>query len=173
VAESILYVPGGIDKLLKAGDNLDVISAGKFIRPNLISYGKAIVTIARVYPAPGAKYKTRAKKGKSYGMRGQAGVLAKALSSRASHEYISSTAYQRTGHFRESWHFNFSGTPGITPMKEEIKNLATYSGYVMGDKQPYTWRFGWKRLKAIMLDLMDAWIPDMEHKAYNLWIRKG
>jgi len=170
--ETILTVVGGDNALLEPGRALDRLSAAKFIKPNLSVYGKRVVTDARVYPPATATYQTKARRGKSYGTRGKLGAILKGLTAQGSQTKTATTRYQRTYNLQRQWHRSLRGVPGAGALTEEIKNLATYSGWVMGPKQPYTWRFGWRRLRAIMLDLMDDWIAEMEHKAYNLWIRK-
>jgi hypothetical protein len=41
----------------------------------------------------------------------------------------------------------------------------------MGQKQPYAWKSGWKRLRQVAADRMDIWILETESKAWKLWER--
>lgn len=170
--KSILTVEGGPKRLLAPGEALDSLSAQRFIRPNLIDYGKRVVKDAEEYPPEEATYQTRAKRGKSYGRGGQLGSLLRNVTARGSETKQAKSAYQRTYNLRNQWHRSIHGVAGATDLKQQIENKADYAGYVMGRKQPYTWRYGWRRLRKIMLDQMDLWILEMESKAFRLWNRK-
>lgn len=73
--------------------------------------------------------------------------------------------YRRTGNLARRWLSSVSG------LDVRMQNEADYSGYVMGQKQPYAWKAGWKRLQKIATDRMDLWILETESKAFKLWER--
>lgn len=73
--------------------------------------------------------------------------------------------YRRTGNLAARWAESLAGL-GV-----RLQNMADYSDYVMGQKQPYAWKAGWKRLRQMMMDRMDIWILEMESKAFRLWER--
>lgn len=74
--------------------------------------------------------------------------------------------YRRTGALSQTWVASLAG------LGAEMKNLSGYSDYVMGSKQPYAWKAGWKQLSKLARDRMDIWILEMESKAFRLWERK-
>ena len=74
-------------------------------------------------------------------------------------------AYRRTRNLARQFISSVSG------LDARMQNLAGYSGYVMGQKQPYAWKAGWQRFQKIATDRMDLWILEMESKAFRLWLR--
>ena len=74
-------------------------------------------------------------------------------------------AYRRTGNLARQWANSVSG------LDARMQNQAGYSDYVMGQKQPWSWKAGWKRFSKIATDRMDIWILEMESKAWRLWER--
>ena len=73
--------------------------------------------------------------------------------------------YRRTGNLARRWANSVSG------LDARMQNQAGYSGYVMGQKQPWAWKAGWRRFQKIATDRMDIWILEMESKAFKLWER--
>lgn len=158
-----------IDKgdLLALGQSLSDLEARAFIRPQLPPLGKVTIEAARPYPTLGtALASSQATRKFRGGLKklGTIGSLLGALGARPSGG--SASTYKRTGHFGQMWRASLRGE-----LEEEIENEASYAGWVMGAKQPYTWRTGWRKLRAIMVETLDQWIPEMEHRAFKLWNR--
>lgn len=166
--------------LLKAEQALTGLQAENFIRPNLDTFGKAVIEEASPYPAPGLVLKSSQQyRGERASARMLGGsVLGGFFASLVSKETGGAgSTYKRTGEYGRQWKASTQG------LNERIENLAVYAGYVGGldaspggkegakGNQPYTWRYGWKRLKKVAEDTMDAWILEMEHKAFRLWER--
>jgi hypothetical protein len=57
-------------------------------------------------------------------------------------------------------------------LTEKVENVARYAGWVMGPKQPYTWRYGWRRLREIGLEILQEVFPNIEKKILRNWLRK-
>lgn len=169
-------------QLKKVGDALTDLEAQHFIKPELPPFGKMVVDVMEVYPAEGMVFKSsqrlRSEKaaaravGNLFGM----GRLAVSMIS-AQDKSRGPSAYKRTQNYQNSWQQTLEG------LNEHIRNEADYAGYVGGlnaspggragakGDQPYTWRYGWKRLTKVADEVMDEWIPRMESKAFRLWER--
>ena len=143
----------GNPQLLAEGQALTKLQAENFLRPELEQFGKAVVLDAAIYPAAGTVLQPK-RSGTAWLLNLFSPAKARAPSK-----------YQRTGNLGQSWRQSMTG------LDVKVENLATYAGYVMGPKQPYTWRYGWRRLQNIMADTMDFWILKMEHDAFSLWER--
>jgi hypothetical protein len=74
-------------------------------------------------------------------------------------------AYRRTGNLARQWASSVAG------LNVRIQNFAGYSEPVMGQRQPYAYKAGWKRLKQVAADRMDIWVLETESKAWRLWER--
>jgi hypothetical protein len=174
MAKTIMELPAGEDSLMAPGQVLDELQIEKFIKPNLEVLGKRTVVDARIYPSPGFRYLLPTERGSTLGFEGRAGQIAKALTKALQPGHVARTSYVRTHNLQRNWERILHGQAeyGGEPLQEEIKNLADYAGYVMGAKQPYTWKFGWRRLTDIMEKLLQSWVPEMERKAQQLWDRK-
>lgn len=166
--------------LLKAEQALTALQAEKFIRPNLEVFGKMVIESADDYPAAGTvlkssqQYRSERAMARQLGGRALGGLLSSLVSKQGSGP---GSSYRRTGEYGRQWKASTQG------LNERIENLAAYAGFVGGldaspggkgnakGNQPYTWRYGWKRLKKVAEEVMDEWIAEMERKAFRLWER--
>lgn len=170
------------EAFLEQGKLLSDLEAQNFIRPNLEVFGKSVVDTMAIYPAEGTRllssYAFRKKKAAARQLVG-GGFLGSLAARLVSNRDTSSSKplYKRTGQYGRLW----ERSTGM--LEERLRNLAEYAGYVGGldaspggrsgasGNQPYTWRYGWKRLRTVAQDLMDEWILFMEQKAFRLWKR--
>lgn len=167
--------------LLKAEQALTNLQAENLIRPEMAPFGEAVTAIMKVYPSAGIvlkssqQYRQERASARSLGkMLGLGGALAGLVSKQTSGK---GPGYKRTYKYSESW------TATLEGLNEHIVNDAPYSGFVGGldaspggksgakGNQPYTWRYGWQRLKKVAEDTMDEWIVRIERKAFRLWER--
>ena len=169
-------------ELKKVGEALTDLEAQKFIKPELPPFGRMVVNMMQIYPAAGLVFKSSQKYKAEKALVHQLwkwtglGGLASSLVSKQE-KGARGPSYKRTGHYASSW------MATLQNLNEHIRNDAEYAGYVGGldaspggragarGNQPYTWRYGWKRLTKVADEVMDEWIPKMESKAFRLWER--
>ena len=169
-------------QLKKVGEALTDLEAQRFIKPELPPFGRMVVQHMQVYPAEGLVLKSsqqvRSEKAAARALGNLFGFGSLAVSM-VSNQIRGGRAprYKRTQKYQGSW------TASLEGLGERIMNRAEYAGYVGGlnaspggrsgakGDQPYTWRYGWKRLTKVADEVMDEWIPTMESKAFRLWER--
>jgi len=165
-------------QLLKVGQALTDLEARKFIKPALPPLAKTIIKVVSPYPKEGTRLKSRQRVRKERAQARAIGgsLLASFVSTQD--EAGAPVQYKRTGTYGQQWAVSVHGD-----LEVGVKNDAAYAGYVGGldaspdgkggakGNQPYTWRYGWQRLKKIMQDNLGPWISEMEHKAFKLWER--
>ena len=164
------------------GQALTDLEAQRFIKTGLPTHAMEVLDAMRVYPAEGIVLKSSQRvraeraRARSIGNIFGLGKFAASLVSTRDTGHGPSN-YKRTQNYKNSWGYT------LEQLNEHITNYAEYAGYVGGldaspggrsrskGNQPYTWRYGWPRLKKMAEDVMDRWIPMMEDKAYYLWER--
>lgn len=169
-------------QLKKVGQALTDLEAQHFIKPELPPFGRAVIDMMQVYPSEGivlkSSQKLRSERATARALGnlfGMGAAAAKMVSGQVSGG--KGPNYRRTDRYKSSWAATLAG------LDEHITNNAEYAGYVGGlnaspggrsgakGDQPYTWRYGWKRLTKVADEVMDEWIPRMESKAFRLWER--
>ncbi len=158
------------DDLASVHQNIQDLRPETLVRPRLVEFGQAVVETMVVYPPQGlallsrAAMRQRRARAKRAGFTGR---LSKFDFFRAG------TMYHRTGNYGGSWGFETIGN------EEQIENLARYAGYVGGLEsspgggkgQPYTWRYGWKRLRRVAMDELKSFVERLKSYADATWIR--
>ena len=169
-------------QLKKVGQALTDLEAQQFIKPELPPFGRMVVDVMQVYPSEGLVLKSsqrlRSEKAAARAIGNLFGMGALAVSMVSGQDTgAKGPGYKRTQKYAGSWSATLEG------LNERIINNAEYAGYVGGlnaspggrggakGDQPYTWRYGWKRLTKVADEVMDEWIPKMESKAFRLWER--
>jgi hypothetical protein len=141
------------------------------IKPELPPLGKITIERARPYPPEGlvllSSQQLRQRRAGARALGG--GLFGSILAGSISGVDTSRGAaqYRRTGHFGQMWQESLQGD-----LTEKVENVARYAGWVMGPKQPYTWRYGWRRLREIGLEILQEVFPEIEKKILRKWLRK-